>query len=348
MDRATPPHRHRSRSMRTIIIAAILALTALACSNQESPEHVTQIPIQETEPTRASAPAITPREPADTPAQLPQPTETYVPFRIQKAEPEPLETELPETGPAAPAGAMEKTTITLTGELAGMTITNHHDFPPISQESLEQLAGSISVLAEAPEPVNAYVTRISPFFQVKGRTEHPLEITYPINPSLYSDGFPQAQIQIMLYRLRERKNSRLLDKWTINGGGTLQGTRANPTYVNLGSGLGGTYFFGYQQTAPHIAHDPSYLPQDGPKAPVRIWLDPPNGRITVNPNEPMPTITVRVTRADGFTTVLDLQNPGLSFETDEDSLKVAENGQLAWEGEPDPSTTQPSPPTTRA
>ena len=92
---------------------------------------------------------------------------------------------------------MEKTTITLTGELAGMTITNHHDFPPIPQESLEQLAGSISVLAEGPEPVNAYVTRISPFFQVKDRTEHALEITYPINPSLYSDGFPQAQIQIM-------------------------------------------------------------------------------------------------------------------------------------------------------
>ena len=46
--------------MRTIIIAAILALTALACSNQKRPEHVTQIPIQEAEPARASAPTITP------------------------------------------------------------------------------------------------------------------------------------------------------------------------------------------------------------------------------------------------------------------------------------------------
>ena len=136
--------------MRTIIIAAILALTALACSNQESPEHVTQVPIQKAEPTRASAPTITPTEPADTPAHLPQPTETPVPLRIQKAEPQPL-----ETGAAAPADATsENTTITLTGELAGMTITNDDNFPAIPQESLEQLAGSISVLAEAPEPVS--------------------------------------------------------------------------------------------------------------------------------------------------------------------------------------------------
>ena len=85
--------------MRTIIIiAAVLALTALACSNQESPEHVTQVPIQKAEPTRASAPTITPTEPADTPTHLPQPTETPVPLRIQKAEPQPL-----ETGAATPA-----------------------------------------------------------------------------------------------------------------------------------------------------------------------------------------------------------------------------------------------------
>ena len=217
-----------------------------------------------------------------------------------------------------------------------MTITNDDNFPAIPQESLEQLAGSISILAEAPEPVSPYVTRISPFFQVKGSTEHPLEITYPINPSLYSSGFPQAQIQIKLYQLRERKNSRLSDKWNVNGEGTLQGTMANPTYVNLEPGLGGTYFFGYQQTAPHLAHDPSGLPLGSPKAPVRIWLDPPNAPITVNPNEPMPTITVRVTRADGSTTVLDPQNPGLSFKMERDRLKVTENRQLAWEGEPRP------------
>ena len=325
--------------MRTIIIAAILALTALACSNQESPEHVTQIPIQKTEPTRASAPTITPGEPTDTPAHLPQPeewtkpfplqahTKTPVPFRIQKAEPQPL-----ETGAATPADATSDTTITLTGELAGMTITNDDNFPAIPQESLEQLAGSISVLAEAPEPVSAHITRISPFFQVKDSTEHPLEITYPINPS----EFPQAQIRIRLYQLSERKNSRLSDKWNINGEGTLQGTMANPTYVNLEPGLGGTYFFGYQQTAPHLAHHPSDLPLGGPKAPVRIGLNPPNGPITVNPNEPMPTITVRVTRADGSTTVLDPQNPGLSFEMEMDRLKVTENRQLAWEGEPRP------------
>ena len=228
--------------MRTIIIATILALTALACSNQESPEPITQIPIQqEAEPTRASAPTITPGEPTDTHANLPQPTETPVPFRIQKAEPQPL-----ETGPAAPASAMEKTTITLTGDLAGMTITNDDNFPAIPQESLEQLAGSISVLAEAPEPVSAHITRISPFFQVKDSTEHPLEITYPINPSK----FPQARIEISLYQLRERKNSRLSDKWNINGEGILQGTMGNPTYVNLEPGLGGTYFFGYEGTEP--------------------------------------------------------------------------------------------------
>ena len=38
----------------------------------------------------------------------------------------------------------------------------------------------------------------------------------------------------------------------------------------------------------------------------------------------------------GPTTVLDPQNPDLSFEMEMDSLKVTENGQLAWEGEPRP------------
>ena len=325
--------------MRIIIIAAMLALTALACSNQESPEPVTQVPIQEAGPTRASAPAITAGEPAATRTHLPQPEEgtepsppqahpeTPIPFRIQGAEREP-----PETGAAAPAREIKDTTITLTGALTGMTITNDDDFPTIPQEDLEQLALSIRVLAEAPEPVSPHITRISPFFQVEGSTEHPLEITYPVNPA----GFPEAPIQINLYHLRE-KNSIMWDKWEINGEGTLQGTRTNPTYVHREPGLGGTYFFGYQRREAHMAHDPSGLPLAGPQAPIRIRLDPPNAPITVNPNEPMPAITVRVTRADGSTTVLDHQDPDLSFKTDQVAgLKVEENRQLAWEEEPEP------------
>ena len=51
----------------------------------------------------------------------------------------------------------------------------------------------------------------------------------------------------------------------------------------------------------------------------------------------MPAITVRVTKADGSTNILDPQDPDLSFKTDQVAgLKVAENRQLAWEEEPEP------------
>ena len=206
-------------------------------------------------------PALTFPQPEEgtKPSPLQAHPETPIPFRIKGSgpKPEPL-----ETGAAAPAREIKDTTITLTGELTGMTITNDDDFPTIPQEDLEQLALSIRVLDEAPEPVSPHITRISPFFQVEGSTEHPLEITYPVNPA----GFPQAPIQINLYQLRE-KNSIMWDKWEINGEGTLQGTRTNPTYVHREPGLGGTYFFGYQRREAHMAHDPADLPLDGPQAP---------------------------------------------------------------------------------